>query len=213
MAIAYQRKQPVKGFDIYGPLVAFWQELQSRPQWLAEEVKEHFPLSKEDFYLLQKLCIDEKNPHQAVLFFVLNRSSFSGTTASGGCCDPSQRFTKSSIERIAHWIPVEGLTVEQQSFEQTISEANGEFLFCDPPYLIKSALYGIKGDTHKGFDHCKLANLLQSYKGDFLLCYNDCPAIRELYSGFGIYPRDWSYGMGKSKKSNEIVITNYEQTF
>lgn len=210
LAIASQRKQPVKGFDVYGPLVAFWQELQSRPKWLAEQAKTYFPLNKEGFYTLQKLHWDDNNPYQAVLFFVLNRSSFSGTTASGGCSDPSQRFTKSSIERIARWIPIEGLTVEQHSFEQTILEAKNEFLFCDPPYLIKSKLYGVRGSTHKNFNHGELANLLKAHNGRFLLCYNDCPEIRDLYSGCHFLSPVWPYGMGTNKKSNEILVMNYE---
>ena len=37
-----------------------------------------------------------------------------------------------------------------------------------------------------GFDHKRLAETLLSIRGKFLLSYNDCPEIRELYARPGI---------------------------
>jgi DNA adenine methylase len=45
-------------------------------------------------------------------------------------------------------------------------------------------------------------------KSNFILTYNDCPEVRELYKGCKFDVIEWAYGMNKSKKSNEIIITN-----
>lgn len=43
-------------------------------------------------------------------------------------------------------------------------------------------------------------------KKNWILTYDDCEYIRNLYSGFTILSVDWKYGMNKTKKSSEIII-------
>ena len=66
-------------------------------------------------------------------------------------------------------------------------------------------LYGKNGDTHSGFDHEGLFNLLNKRKG-WLLSYNNTPEIREMYKDYKIIEAEWAYGMNKSKESSEILI-------
>ena len=82
-------------------------------------------------------------------------------------------------------------------------------MFLDPPYYLekKSKLYGVNGDLHEAFKHKKLAKLLKKRIG-WIMTYNDCEYIRELYDGFTILSVNWKYGMSKSKDSSEIVILN-----
>ena len=63
----------------------------------------------------------------------------------------------------------------------------------------------IKGDTHIGFDHQALAEILQR-RDRWILSYNDCDEIRELYGDYQILSVGWDYGMSKDKRSNEILI-------
>ncbi len=60
---------------------------------------------------------------------------------------------------------------------------------------------------HETFDHQKLFSCL-STKRSWILTYNDCDYIRDLYKNYEIIDIDWTYGMNKSKKSSEIVIIN-----
>ncbi len=39
-----------------------------------------------------------------------------------------------------------------------------------------------------------------------MLSYNDCEETRDMYTEHHIIEPKWSYGMGNSKKSNEILI-------
>ena len=80
-------------------------------------------------------------------------------------------------------------------------------LFLDPPYYLQKAskLYGKNGDMHESFDHEGLFKVLDN-TSNWVLCYNDCPYIRKLYTEYTIIAVDWSYGMNKTKKSSEILI-------
>lgn len=87
------------GYDYFKPLVDFWKYLLKEPVTLADEVEKYRPLQpRERFYELQKSHVKEKDSFQrAVLFYVLNRTSFSGSTLSGGMGsggkDDNPRFT------------------------------------------------------------------------------------------------------------------------
>lgn len=67
------------------------------------------------------------------------------------------------------------------------------------------ALYGVKGNTHKDFDHDELAKILRK-RERWIMSYNDCDEIRNLYQDFPIISIEWVYGMSKNKNSNEIII-------
>jgi DNA adenine methylase len=53
---------------------------------------------------------------------------------------------------------------------------------------------------HNDFDHELLANLLKGHKGGFLLTYNDCKTIRDLYEGFIQEFPTWQYTYGQGEK-------------
>jgi DNA adenine methylase len=77
---------------------------------------------------------------------------------------------------------------------------------------------------HNGFNHLLLADLLKNHKNGFILSYNDCPEVRELYKHYKIIEVKWQYTMGQGetrigknriergeghiKQSHEILITN-----
>lgn len=196
----------VYGADIFKPLVSFWQEAIENAEELASEVEEYFPCSKELFKEIQQEHVElDDRFFQAAQFYVLNRCSFSGTTASGGMSNNHPRFTESSISKLRSW-KCFGLEIEHLSFEEFIPKHKDKFMYLDPPYLIENYLYGNKGDTHKNFDHLLLRELVDSLDNGWVLSYNDCQEVRDLYKDFEIRPLEWAYSMNASKKSSEIVI-------
>ena len=136
------------------------------------------------------------------MYYVLNRSSFSGVGLSGGMSPNHPRFNEKQISELGTF----EMTIDVGELCFTQSLKNDGFVFADPPYIIKSKLYGTKGSTHKGFDHQELANILKD-RGDFLLTYNNCEEVKDLYSGCKFLYPNWKYGMSKDKDSKEIVIT------
>jgi DNA adenine methylase len=189
----------IYGADIYSPLISFWQEAMQNPVEMAEQVQNEYPCSLDRFKELQKTLTPAE-------FYVVNRCSFSGLTASGGMSVGHPRFNQYAIDRLKNWKCPEGmLDITCESFETFMIKHKNKMMYLDPPYVIKNYLYGNKGDTHKDFDHDKLRNILKNVSY-WLLSYNDCEQVREAYSDFTILPIDWAYAMGNSKKSNEVVI-------
>jgi DNA adenine methylase len=192
-------------YDNFEPLVVFWQELLKSPAALAKKVESYYTLSHTMFYNLQKSFFSiEKRIEIAARFYAINRSSFSGTTLSGGMSPGHPRFTPSSIQRLKDF-KVDNFTVELADFTQSISMHKNDFLYCDPPYLIEQKLYGIRGNKHTDFNHDALCEILKARSG-WALSYNDCPEIRKMYQNHRIIKPEWAYGMGNSKKSNELII-------
>jgi DNA adenine methylase len=185
--------------------VDFWQVLLADKALLVKRVESYLPLSRESFYNLQQRYTKlEDKAERAAAFFVLNRSSFSGTTLSGGMSPGHPRFTPSAIERLRDF-EATNFEVECSDYRDTISKYPNAFLYLDPPYLNGQELYGVKGDTHKGFDHLALAELLLN-RDRWIMSYNDCPVIRNLYRNNTILVIDWVYGMSKDKASNEVLV-------
>ncbi|MEP6513086.1 MAG: DNA adenine methylase [Parafilimonas sp.] len=195
----------VFGYDIFSPLVEFWQCLITEPNKLADEVEIFFPLSKNKFYKLQQTQTNFKNKlERAAVYYVLNRSSFSGATLSGGMSPQHPRFTKTSIERLREFYNP-NISVEKADFKTSLKKYSDMFAYLDPPYLIKSSLYGKKGDAHKDFDHEALSEILKK-REHWILSYNNCDEIRKLYAGFPVIIPNWKYGMSNNKNSKEVLI-------
>jgi len=207
--LACTPKMEVFGYDVFSPLIDFWQVLMDNPKLLADRVEHYYPLSRTEFYNLQKRYINlESKIERAVAFYVLNRSSFSGTTLSGGMSPGHPRFTESSIERLRSF-RADNFSVECADFREAIPNHRDAFLYLDPPYINGQALYGVKGDTQKDFDHQALADILHD-RDRWILSYNDTEVIRELYSDNPILSVEWIYGMSKNKQSNEILVLSQD---
>jgi len=207
----------VFGYDKMKQLVWFWQGLCSDNQRLADEVenlreqyqirtgdtvtgcpKQSFLNYREDLKTESFMFSYEK----AAKYYVINRSSFSGATFSGGWSERSSyaRFTDSSVERLRDF-KAEKFRVDYADFQLSIPWHPRAFLYLDPPYMLPdeaAILYGDAGNLHTGFDHMALYKLISNRKG-WLLSYNDCPEIRELYTDYEIIPAQWAYGMSNVK--------------
>ncbi len=195
----------VYGYDVFSPLVEFWQCLLTQPNELADEVEKHYPLPKEKFYTLQATQTKFKTKlERAAVYYVLNRSSFSGATLSGGMSPEHPRFTLTSIERLRNYFNP-NIKIQKTDFKTSLEKHPFTFAYLDPPYLIKNSLYGKKGNAHKDFDHEQLANILKK-REHWMLSYNDCKEIRSLYQGFHILTPNWKYGMSNNKISKEVLI-------
>lgn len=203
----------VHGYDGFGPLVDFWQILLANPKRLADNVEKYRPLKKEKFYELQKIQLESKSKlERATVFFVLNRTSFSGSTLSGGMASGgphnNPRFTKSSIDKLRKF-KIKNLIIQQADFKKSIPRHKNTLLYLDPPYLIQSKLYGKKGDLHKNFDHNILAKILKK-RNNWILSYNNSKEIHEIYSDYTILYPDWKYGMSHDKSSREVLILSHD---
>jgi DNA adenine methylase len=197
--------------DKFEPLYKFWVTCKLENEQLCRELTKHINLiDKEEFHSLRREIIDETNSlKQSVMYFIINRCSFSGATLSGGFSKEAsnKRFTESSINKIRQ-LDLRYFDIHNLDFQEFIRRnKNKGLLFLDPPYYLEKAskLYGNNGDLHDTFDHEALCRCLSSQK-NWIMTYNNCDYIKDLYNKFKIIETNWSYGMNKSKASSEIVI-------
>ncbi len=101
--------------------------------------------------------------------------------------------------------------VENQDFERIIKTYDREnaLFYCDPPYLNTEKYYSYSFSYE---DHKRLYKALYKIKGKFILSYNDCELIRNMYKDYNIIDlsRQNQLMAGSNKREfKEILITNY----
>lgn len=121
------------------------------------------------------------------------------------------RRTAFSLVRRCHR-RLNGVHIENLDFADCIRRYDRPHavFYCDPPYL-EASDYIANLDLS---DHERLAELLQSIKGKFLLSINNHPRIRKLYKGFPMLTVVVKYSVSRDKSSKahdriELVIANY----
>ena len=108
------------------------------------------------------------------------------------------------------------VVIENQDFETLIRHYDSpvSFFYCDPPYYSTESYYKDVGFTQK--DHIRLRDALLQSKSKFLVSYNDCPEIWQLWNQKGIQIESISrlnnivqrYEGGKMY--DEVLISNYD---
>jgi DNA adenine methylase len=195
--------------DKFKPLISFWKSVQTRKVELCSELRKLLNVvSKSIFSTMRDTIMEDTDDFiQGYKYFVINRCSFSGATLSGGFSTESskKRFTESSIKRTED-LNLNDVEFHNLDFETFLKGKKG-LIFLDPPYYLNenSNLYGKNGDMHENFNHEKLFQVLKKRK-NWIMTYNNCDYIRDLYKNYEIREIKWSYGMNASKESSEIVI-------
>jgi len=188
----------VHGYDIFKPLVNCWKHLIKNNKKLGTELNDYYPISRDDYYKIKGKEL-KRGFKDAVEFYVMNRVAFSGISFAG-YSKGHPRFRPSIIEYITNEFKVKNLKVDSKPFSESIPENSGKFFYLDPPYILGDVyLYGKGGDTHKGFDHVGLRDLLVKEK-NWILSYNNCPEVHELYKGYRFLYPQWSYTMRITKE-------------
>lgn len=239
IACSKELEMEVIGYDIFDILVNYWQHQTRNQSELYEKLQVVEPTKQN--YKLIKDRLKEHWQNSSKLdgidlafhyFFNHNLSygpGFLGWMSS--IYEKKERYL-SAIERVRDFKP-KNLSVFCKTFEESILSHKQDFLYCDPPYFLEGDSKMFRGIYpqrnfpihHNGFDHQKLCNLLKKHKGGFLLSYNDCLSIRDLYKNFKIIEVEWQYTMGQGetrigknriensvnhiKKSHEILIIGY----
>lgn len=148
---------------------------------------------------------------RAAMFMKLLRYSYSSSCKSYA----SQPF---DIRRLFGLITelknrMANVVVENQDFETLIKHYDrpDSFFYADPPYFSTEDMYAVGFNLD---DHVRLRDTLKNIKGKFLLSYNDCPEIRELYSGFSLFDFSRTHSMAQryeaGKEFRELLIGNYD---
>ena len=170
---------------------------------------------REDFDRLKHI-ISEKaeigDVQRAANFYQLIRYSYASGCDSYGGKSHSMWSNFPLIEQASRRL--QKVVIENKDFEKLISAQDSEmsFFYCDPPYFATEGYYNNVGFTSA--DHKRLRDSLKKISGKFLLSYNDCPAIRELYQGYEMYSYERLNNIRQrfdgGSMFNELLIANYD---
>jgi len=201
----------IRGNDLFKPLYTFWLSVKETPEDIKDAVESVMPVTKEYFMELRMTIQTLTDPLEiAAAYYIINRCSFSGATFCGGFSKEAStgRLNESSLNTLLN-TNLENVTfsnLDCKMFLMQNPETTDTVIYADPPYYISSYIYGKDGDMHEGFDHVGFAAAIKQRR-DWMISYNDCPYIRDLYKDCRIEKVTWSYGMDNGKKgSSEILI-------
>lgn len=203
--------------DINSELVNLHRCIRTNPQSLSMYLN-NMLISRELFDEIKTKKIKPRNKIEAAAFYLYQLTqSFGSKGDNFAMSAKSGRKPKDIYKSYQKWASrLRGVTIENKSFAELIRLYDKEdvLFYCDPPYVSTESYYKNTG----GFglaEHELLADTLSKIKGKFLLSYNDCQYVRELYRDFNIKVTgeiEYTLGKnvhGKNKSVREILISNY----
>lgn len=206
--------------DIDGELVNFWRVIQNHLEPFLDYFK--FAVVSRKLFDLEKVKRPETltDLQRAARYYYLQRLSFGGKPVSrhfgAAASAPPGLHLESVSERLleVHWrlqeVYIENLNafvcIERYDRPDTL-------FYLDPPY------YGLCQDYAGKFahaDYVRLADLLATIKGRFLLSLNDCKEVREVFSKFDSKRATLTYTVcnarlanaGRDEQRAELLIHN-----
>ncbi len=148
---------------------------------------------------------------RAARFFMLLKTSYGSNRKNFGCVKKNINSMIEYLEKIEERLS--GVIIENKDFEDLIGvyDRADAFLYLDPPYYGTEKYYQAQFSTE---DHIRLCKVLKNIEGRFLLSYNDCQYIREIYDGFNIEEIRRNHNLlnryeGKDNTYCELLIKNY----
>ena len=216
--------------DLYEPLYNFWRELQDNGQQLRDELiqlkhRHCDPTSAKNLFLdakryLERPVEDTEDFHRAVSFYIINKCSFSGLTESSSFSAQASdsNFSLSGIDRLPEYQKlIANWKITNLSYEQLLTDDKQCFTYLDPPYDIKSNLYGRRGSMHKCFSHDDFAADCDRFIGPQLISYNSSQLVKDRFQGWTVAEFAHTYTMRSVGSYNtdqasrkELVLFNYE---
>jgi len=216
-------KDPGNDFEVYndfnGLLVNLYRCVREKPAELSETLR-YVLNAREDFEAV-KTALARDSPasdvQRAAWFYQLIRYSYASGLTSSGSQPHGIRSNFPLIEQAHRRLAK--VVIENKDFEKLIRQYDRpvSFFYCDPPYFETESYYknvGEDGFTEK--DHIRLRDTLIGAQGKFLLSYNDCEFIRNLYDAPGIridaYTRinNIKQRYDNGAQFPEILIANYD---
>ncbi len=200
--------------DINGELINLHRIIRTNPQSLSTYLN-RLLISREVFAdILSGRLRPTNNIERAAFYYYLLSQSF-GSKGTTFAMNAKSRRPKDIYKEFGQWSRrLKFVTIEHMSFEKLIRTYDKEdaFFYCDPPYVSTESYYQNTGGFGEA-EHRQLSELLHGIKGKFLLSYNDCELVRELYADMNIKlskPIDYTLrGAGSKKTVREVFISNY----
>lgn len=199
--------------DINSDLINLHRIIKSRPISLQIELN-NMLRSREIFELIKNKAIKSRNNVQKAAFYYYLISLSFGAKMDNFAMSKNLRSPKNIYKSFEIYSKrLKMALIENLSYEKFIKEYDGvdTLFYLDPPYIGTENYYKMP----RAFDlksHENLAFILKGVRAKFILSYNDCPVVRELYKDFNIKEVSTNYSLNINsinKKTKELIIMNY----
>ena len=213
-------KPPGTDFEVYndlnGNLAALYRAVRDHPRELQERLR-YVLNSREDFMRLKQVLEHPEGMEEvarAAAFYQVIRYSYAAGCGSFAAQPHSMWGNFPLIDKAC--ARLQKVVVENKDFEKLIRQYDRSvsFFYCDPPYFATENYYKDVGFTKA--DHIRLRDTLLQISGKFLVSYNDCPEIRDLWNRPGIAIEEISRLNNLVQRYeggcmyNELLISNYD---
>lgn len=199
--------------DLSGDVATFFRVLQEHYPYFIDMLRFRIS-SRAEFERLMALPPEHLTDLQrAARFLYVQRLAFGGKVAGrtfGVSNTTSVRFNVSTLEPLLADIHerLAGVMIEQLPYQNFIARYDrpGMLFYLDPPY------FGNEGDYGRGTfdrdDFARLASILTTIKGRFVLSINDTPEVRAAFAAFPLEPVKTTYSVsaGATMSAGELII-------
>lgn len=202
-------------FNLYKDIIS---KQRIEDKYLQDEIKRvHVYFTElqanEIIEIMRKERIEKQDVKLAVAFFKLIRYSYGSGCKTFGCRPYDVRNAFHMVwdvsDRLVNTI------IENKDFEALICQYDrpNAFFYCDPPYYETEGMYEVLFTKE---DHTRLRDALVNIQGKFLLSYNDCEFIRDLYKDCYIESctrvNNMALRYDNEAEFPEVLISNYDTT-
>ena len=211
----FYRKEPSKievVNDINGDLINLHRIIQTRPQSLSFYLNSMLK-SREIFYGIKDGKLRPRNEIEAAAFYYYLISMSFGAKGESYAMNKRRNYGNIYRDFTVYSKRLKRASIENMSYEKIIKEYDDKdaLFYLDPPYVGTESYYKTLKDFSMN-DHQNLAAILRNIKGKFILSYNDCEIVRELYAGFRFEGAQINYslnGAARDKVSAEVIVMNF----
>lgn len=206
---------PLNGRDEFNVLKKYLEKEEFTSEYLREELElAQQNLSGPQFEEIKAILMENavmNDVKRAAAFFKLIRYSYGSGCTSYGC----QPF---DIRKTFHLIwsgsrRLKDTVIENKDFEALIRQYDRDnaFFYCDPPYFETEGHYAVE---FRREDHARLRDTLAGCQDKWLVSYNDCEYIRELYKDYQIEAVSRINNLAQRYDNGcefpEVLISNYD---
>ena len=196
--------------DVNGNLVNLFKCTKYHPEALQKEL-EFILMSREQFFDAKEQMDMESltDIQRAARFYILIKESFGTDLRSFGVRPKNMENAIDYILTVSKRLNT--VVIENSDFERILKtyDKKDALFYLDPPYYETEKYYP---DRFMPEDHKRLKEALDGIKGKFLLSYNDCEYVRELYKEYNIIEVDRMHNLVKGEEKpryRELLIKNY----
>lgn len=214
--VLFAKEKSSKQLEVFNDLNSELINLYRCVKFHAEEVQ------KECEYLLnsREMFMDFQNQlnargltdiQRAARYLYIIKVSYGADRETYGTHSKNVYYAVNMLKDISERL--KNVVIENKSFDNLIKvyDRDNALFYLDPPYYKTEKYYG---DLFNKDDHIKLRDILMNIKGKFILSYNDCEYIRELYSDDCFFieevTRNNNLVRNNQEKYKELIIRNFK---